>query len=159
MDNHITSRKVIRTHLINIADIAIEYAYKFLDAKEGMCITLLAEKCIIFLAQAIGMQYGCVPTGPSATATLSAEGYEKTRQKSLSLYVIKNINQTILFCFNKKSISYAKTNAINNIYTNYLSSNNDKKNNTIEKVPVTVKDIGHSMRVFTLAINIVLEHR
>ena len=32
--NHKTSRKVIRTHLINIEDIAIEYAYKFLGAKE-----------------------------------------------------------------------------------------------------------------------------
>ena len=32
--NHKTSRKVIRTHVINIADIDIEYAYKFLGAKE-----------------------------------------------------------------------------------------------------------------------------
>ena len=46
--NHKTSRKVIRTHLINIEDIAIEYAYKFLGAKEWMYITTLLDKCLYF---------------------------------------------------------------------------------------------------------------
>ena len=64
----------------------------------------------------------------------------------------KIINQTILFCFNQKSKTQnpfpylkQKTNAINNIYNNYLSSNNEENNKTIEKTPV-VPYIKTSMR-------------
>ena len=64
----------------------------------------------------------------------------------------KIINQTILFCFNQKSKKQnpfpyfkQKSNAINNIYNNYLSSNNDEYNNTKEKSPV-VPYIKTSMR-------------
>ena len=64
----------------------------------------------------------------------------------------KIINQTILFCFNQKSKTQnpfpylkQKTNAINNIYNNYLSSNNEENNKTTEKTPV-VPYIKTSMR-------------
>ena len=64
----------------------------------------------------------------------------------------KIINQTILFCFNQKSkiqnpFPYLKqkNSAINNIYNNYLSSNNEENNKTIEKTPV-VPYIKTSMR-------------
>jgi len=66
--------------------------------------------------------------------------------------IIKIINQTILFCFNQKSKTQnpfpylkQKTSAINNIYNNYLSSNNEENNKTIEKTPV-VPYIKTSMR-------------
>ena len=66
--------------------------------------------------------------------------------------MIKIINQTILFCFNQKSRTQIpfpylkqKTSAINNIYNNYLSSNNEENNKTIEKAPV-VPYIKTSMR-------------
>ena len=66
--------------------------------------------------------------------------------------ITKIINQTILFCFNQKSKTQnpfpylkQKTNAINNIYNNYLSSNNEENNKTIEKTPV-VPYIKTSMR-------------
>ena len=51
------------------------------------------------------MQYGSVPAGPTVSGTLPAEGRQKTRPKQLSLHLTKIINQTIFFCFNKKSIS------------------------------------------------------
>ena len=66
--------------------------------------------------------------------------------------ITKIINQTILFCFNQKSkiqnpFPYLKqkNSAINNIYNNYLSNNNEENNKTIEKAPV-VPYIKTSMR-------------
>ena len=105
------------------------------------------------------MQYGSVPAGPTVSGTLPAEGRQKTRPKQLSLHLTKIINQIFSFALTKNLYLKQKRNAIKSIYTNYLSSNNDKNNNTIEKTPIIIKDIGHFMGVFALVTNIVQEHR